>query len=415
MVDMRCQSYWCEEKKAERKMKKFIEGWKREILRKSTETYKRTMIEKELKQISQIKGLNHTVLNGFILLGVSNLQEYQEGGLREEAGLSSRTDVLTFKLNVEDDRENATIVKQFIIVGFSASKKIQSFLFLLFLLVYASTVAGNGFMIIIICKDHHLHTPMYFFLSNFSFLEICFTSVTVPKMLSDFMVDSKTISFSGCITQLFFYLMLGCAEIYFLAAMAYDRYLAICNPLRYPLIMNNPRCVQLSILCWTGGFISALAPTILVSRLSFCSSNVINHYFCDVTPLMKLSCTDTRTVEIIIFVQASTVAAISLLFTLASYICIISSVLRIPTSTNRWKAFSTCGSHLTVVTIFFGTGIFMYTKPAESYSLDDDKVVSVFYSVITPLLNPFIYSLRNKDVKDALRKAMIKNKSLVFK
>ncbi|XP_029435444.1 olfactory receptor 1-like [Rhinatrema bivittatum] len=315
----------------------------------------------------------------------------------------------TTYLNVEEDRENATIVKQFIIVGFSASKKFQSFLFLLFLLVYASIIAGNSVMIIIICKDHHLHTPMYFFLSNFSFLEICFTSVTVPKMLADFMVDSKAISFSGCITQLFFFLMLGCAENYFLAAMAYDRYVAICSPLRYPLIMNNPFCVQLSILCWTGGFISALAPTILVSRLSFCSSNVINHYFCDITPLMKLSCTDTRTVEIIIFAAASTVVAISLLLTLASYICIISSILRIPMSTNRWKAFSTCGSHLTVVTIFFGTGIFIYMKPAESYSLDDNKVVSVFYSVLTPLLNPFIYSLRNKDVKDALRKAMIKN------
>ncbi|XP_029435445.1 olfactory receptor 6N1-like [Rhinatrema bivittatum] len=313
------------------------------------------------------------------------------------------------KLNVEEDRENATIVKQFIIVGFSASKKIQSFLFLLFLLVYASIIAGNGVMIIIICKDHHLHTPMYFFLSNLSFLEICFTSVTIPKMLADFMKDNKTISFSGCITQLFFFIMLGCVEIFFLAAMAYDRYLAICNPLQYPLIMNNPLCVQFSILCWTGGIISAIVPTTLVSCLSFCSSNVINHYFCDVTPLMKLSCTDTRTVEIIIFVESSTVVAISLLLILASYICIISSILRIPNGTHRWKAFSTCGSHLTVVTIFFGTGIFMYMKPAENYSLDDNKFVCVFYSLLTPLLNPFIYSLRNKDVKDALRKAMTKN------
>nr|XP_056720455.1 olfactory receptor 6-like [Euleptes europaea] len=304
---------------------------------------------------------------------------------------------------------NITTVTHFIILGFPALKKLQLLLFFLGLTVYILTLCGHLIIISIVHIDQRLHTPMYFFLSNFSFLEIWYTSNIVPKMLEVFLDKDKTITYTGCITQLYFLITFGTAECFILAIMAYDRYLAICNPLRYPTLMSNKVCLQLAVCAWVGAFIINIPPLVSLCRLPFCGPNEINHFFCDAPPLLKLSCIKPHEAELSNFIVATSVIVSSFLLILVSYIFIIITVLKIPSSSGRQKAFSTCGSHLAVVTIFYGTLMFMYVRPTSDFSVDSvnfNKVISMFYTVITPMLNPIIYCLRNKEVKDALQKAL---------
>ncbi|XP_060111082.1 olfactory receptor 11L1-like [Heteronotia binoei] len=305
--------------------------------------------------------------------------------------------------------ENITTVTHFIILGFPALKKLQLLLFFVGFVVYILTLCGNIIIITIVHIDQRLHTPMYFFLSNFSFLEIWYTSNIVPKMLEVLLDKDKTITYTGCITQLYFLITFGTAECFILAIMAYDRYLAICSPLRYPTLMNNKVCLYLAVCAWVGAFIINIPPLISLCRLPFCGPNEINHFFCDAPPLLKLSCIPPHEAELSNFIVATSVIVSSFLLIMVSYILIIITVLKIPSSSGRQKAFSTCGSHLAVVTIFYSTLMFMYVRPTSNFSVDSvdfNKVVSLFYTVITPMLNPVIYCLRNKDVKDALQKAV---------
>nr|XP_028560162.1 olfactory receptor 6B2-like [Podarcis muralis] len=304
---------------------------------------------------------------------------------------------------------NQTAVTHFIILGFPSLKNLQLLLFFMGLVVYILTLCGHLIIITIVRIDQHLQTPMYFFLSNFSFLEIWYTSNIVPKMLEVFLDKNKSITYAGCITQLYFLITLGTAECFILAIMAFDRYLAICNPLRYPTLMNDKVCLKLAVSSWIGAFIVNIPPLVALCRLPFCGPNEINHFFCDAPPLLKLSCTSPHEAELSNFIVATSVIVSSFLLILISYILILIAVLKIPSSTGRQKAFSTCGSHLVVVTIFYGTLMFMYVRPTSNFSIDSvnfNKIVSMFYTVVTPMLNPIIYCLRNKEVKDALRKAI---------
>ncbi|XP_065270303.1 olfactory receptor 10C1-like isoform X1 [Emys orbicularis] len=303
---------------------------------------------------------------------------------------------------------NKTFVTQFVILGFSNHTDGNIILFVVFLCIYIITVLGNILIIIAISVDPALHTPMYFFLRNLSFLEICYTSVTLPKMLSNLLSEDKTISFAGCAVQLYFFLFFGVTECCLLASMAYDRYCAICNPLRYTAIMNKRVCIQLSGGSWICGTLVALEHTIFIFTLPFCGSNVINHFFCEIQPVLKLVCGDTYWNEIQIIVGAAVILILPLLLILVSYTCIISTILKIRSAKGRRRAFSTCSSHLIVVTLFYGTALIMYVHPKSSFSPDVNKLLSLFYSVVTPTLNPIIYSLRNKEVKDALRKTGMK-------
>ncbi|KAG8550508.1 hypothetical protein GDO81_024740, partial [Engystomops pustulosus] len=299
---------------------------------------------------------------------------------------------------------NATAVTEFILLGFPSNQRFQNFLFLIFLISYLLTVTGNLVIITVIRVDLHLHRPMYFFLSNFSFMQICYVTVTVPKLLIGFLVRINRISISACFSQCYFFFFLGGIENFLLAIMAYDRYVAICHPLRYNAIMTPKLCWSLTCGCWLGIFLGSLLPVIFLARLSFCGPNIINHYFCDVSPLLKLSCSDTSLLKSNFFSLMWVIVFSCLLFTLVSYINIICAIMKIPSTVGRQKVFSTCGSHLTVVIIYFGAVIFMYVRPKDSYAFEEDKLISVFYSILTPLLNPFIYCLRNKEVKDAVQK-----------
>ncbi|XP_067172907.1 olfactory receptor 6B1-like [Apteryx mantelli] len=301
-------------------------------------------------------------------------------------------------------RENSTNFQEFILLGFPTIMELQMLLFVIFLVAYMLTILENMLIIILIKMNHHLHKPMYFFLSNLSFLEAWYISVTVPKLLLNFLVESKSISFVGCMTQLYFFSSLICTECVLLAVMAYDRYVAICNPLRYLVIMNHRFCMQLAICSWLTGFLASMLKIFFISQLSFCGSNVINHFFCDISPLLNMSCADMTTAEIVDFILALFILLVPLSVTIISYICIISTVLHIPTTEGRKKAFSTCVSHLTVVTVFFSATLFMYARPKRIHPFDLNKLVSIVYTVATPMLNPFIYCLRNQEVKGALKK-----------
>ncbi|XP_053901905.1 olfactory receptor 10C1-like isoform X1 [Malaclemys terrapin pileata] len=304
-------------------------------------------------------------------------------------------------------RKNSSVT-EFVILGFSNHPDLSSIYFMLFLCIYIITVLGNILIIIIINVDPSLHTPMYFFLRNLSFLEICYTSVTLPKVLSNLLSENKAISFAGCAVQLYFFLFFGVTECCLLASMAYDRYSAICKPLQYMTIMNKRVCIQLtggSCIC---GTLVAVGHTTFVFTLPFCGSNVINHFFCEIQPVLKLVCGDTYWIEIQISLGAAFVLMLPFMLILVSYICIISTILKIRSAEGRRRAFSTCSSHLIVVTLFYGTALIMYVHPKSSFSPDVNKLLSLFYSVVTPILNPIIYSLRNKEVKDALRKTGMK-------
>ncbi|CAI9166793.1 unnamed protein product [Rangifer tarandus platyrhynchus] len=312
------------------------------------------------------------------------------------------------------DVQNQTTVTEFILTAFPALQKLQIFLFVVLLFTYMLTLIGNGVIISLIRADNRLQTPMYFFLSNLSLLDISYTTSVTPKLLSFLLKDKKTISLAGCISQTYFFFFLGTVEFILLVVMSFDRYVAICNPLRYTVIMNSRVCLLLVLGCWVGAFLSVLCPVILLSRLPFCQKE-INHFFCDIAPLLQAACIDTRLLEMISFLLSSLILLTSLVITTVSYTYIISTILRIPSAQGRQKAFSTCASHITVVSIAYGSNIFMYVRPSQSQSLEFDKVTAVFTIMVTPLLNPFIYSLRNETVKDVLRDAVNKIISSLYR
>ncbi|XP_065271673.1 olfactory receptor 5V1-like [Emys orbicularis] len=308
--------------------------------------------------------------------------------------------------------ENQTTVTEFILLGLSSDPQMQIFLFSVFLVIYLITLGGNIVIMVVIRADSHLHTPMYFFLFHLSFVDICYSSVTVPNTLMNFLAAHKTISVNGCITQMFFILLSAGAEVFILSAMAYDRYAAICDPLRYMEIMSKGICVQLVSGAWTIGFFHALLNTIFTSKLHFCGPNQISHFSCELPPLLQRSCTDTFTNQVVLLTSVLIFGSSSFLLTLISYIYIISTILRIRSAEGRHKAFSTCSSHLIVVGLWYLTAFFQYTKPSSVSSVVLDEIFSIQYSVLTPMLNPIIYSLKNKEVKTALRKMWGKLKFL---
>uniref|UniRef100_A0A8D0GMH6 Olfactory receptor n=1 Tax=Sphenodon punctatus TaxID=8508 RepID=A0A8D0GMH6_SPHPU len=299
-----------------------------------------------------------------------------------------------------------TNVTEFLLLGFTDIRWLQILLFLGLLLTYLLTITGNILIVVITLVNHHLYTPMYFFLRHFSILEIGFTTTIIPKALANMATGGRTISVAGCFTQFFLYFILGTTEFLLLAAMSFDRYVAICNPLCYTTIMNSQFCSLLVMLSWAGGLLLILGPAITLFQMPFCDRNVINHFFCDSAPLIKLSCTDTRLLEL----MSCIIAVLSLLGTLAitimSYTNIISTVMSITSASGRKKAFSTCVSHITVVSITYGSCIFMYIKPRQEERLDFSKVVAILNTVVSPLLNPFIYTLRNKQIQEAMREAI---------
>ncbi|NWX40732.1 OR6F1 protein, partial [Steatornis caripensis] len=315
---------------------------------------------------------------------------------------------LQMDLSTWEDMANGTSVKEFVLLGFPGTWHFRVSLVVVFALMYSLTLIGNASIIVLVRMNRNLHTPMYFFLCNLSFLEIWYTTGVVPKAIGVMLGTSQTISFSVCILQLFFLLSLGSTECFLLSVMAYDRYLAICYPLRYSSLMNSVLSAQLVLSSWLGGFLSIALLAFLTSRLTFCGPDVINHFLCDIDSCLALSCSDTWPVELATFLVSIIVVMASCVVTLVSYIYIISSILRIQSVSGRKKAFSTCSAHLSVVTIWYGSAMFLYVKPSAQNSLDLNKLVNTFNTVATPLLNPFIYTLRNKEVKQALRQAFQK-------
>ncbi|XP_053108914.1 olfactory receptor 1013-like [Hemicordylus capensis] len=303
---------------------------------------------------------------------------------------------------------NHTTVTKFILLGFTTNPKLQQLLFGLFLIIYITSLAGNITLTTLICCSSRLHTPMYFFIGNLSFLDLWYSSVYTPKILMNSISADKSISFGGCATQFFFSAGLAYSECFLLAAMAYDRYVAISNPLLYATAMSGKLCTGLVALSYLSGFINATIITSETFTLSYCDGNIIDDFFCDLPPLVKLACEVPESYQsVLYFILASNVITPSAMI-LASYVFILAAILRIHSTEGRLKAFSTCASHLTAVTLFYGSILFIYSRPSSSYALERDKVVSVFYTVVIPMLNPLIYSLRNKEVKDALKKLTLK-------
>uniref|UniRef100_A0A8D0HG60 Olfactory receptor n=1 Tax=Sphenodon punctatus TaxID=8508 RepID=A0A8D0HG60_SPHPU len=297
--------------------------------------------------------------------------------------------------------KNYTRVTKFILVGFSNLPELQGLFLIMFLAFYLITLTGNLLIILVTLAEPALHTPMYFFLRNLSFLEISYTSVTLPKMLTD-----KAISFAGCAAQMCFILFLGGTECFLLGAMAYDRYVAICNPLHYTHILNSTRYIGMAAVSWLSGLLMGLGHTSVIFTLPFCDSNEINHFFCDIPPVLKLACGDTHLNEIAVFAVTMLFLPFPFILILASYFLILNMVLKMPSPEGRRKAFSTCSSHLVVLTLFYGSASVMYLRPKSAYSSDMEKFISLFYTIITPMLNPIIYSLRNREVKQALRRTI---------
>ncbi|XP_004461624.1 olfactory receptor 8H1-like [Dasypus novemcinctus] len=304
--------------------------------------------------------------------------------------------------------KNNTNAHGFILMGLTDSDEIRQVLFTLLLLIYLLTMLGNAGMILIIRLDLQLHTPMYFFLSHLSFLDLSYSTVTTPKTLENLLTSNKYISFISCFAQMSFFFFLAATEFFLLSSMAYDRYVAICNPLHYTVVMSKRLCWTLITGSYLTGFIESLVNLLFMNSLHFCNSNVIYHFFCDTTPILALSCTDTHDVEITIIIVGTFNLMVSLTTISMSYGSILSTILKINSTSGKRKAFSTCASHLLGVTIYFGTTSFIYLKPKSSYSLGKDQVASVFYTMVIPMLNPLIYSLRNKEVKNALIRVMQK-------
>ncbi|XP_032091925.1 olfactory receptor 12D2-like [Thamnophis elegans] len=306
--------------------------------------------------------------------------------------------------------KNWTEVSEFIFLGLTNDHRLQQVLFILFLLFYIACLLGNGAILAVILAESRLHSPMYFFLGNLSGLDICYSTVTVPKMLSGFLKKSQSISFIGCLTQLHFFHFLGSSEAVLLGVMAYDRYVAICHPLRYNLIMSKWACVTLAGATLAAGFFHALVHAVATSRLWFCGPNLIAHFFCEIKPLLKLACSSTTLNFILLNLLSSFIALSPFFFTLLSYFYIISFLFfKVQSWRNRWKAFSTCASHLSVVAIFYIPALSNYMLASGSDSSEKDMIITVLYSTITPALNPLIYTLRNQEVKFAIRKILKKN------
>nr|XP_003215075.1 PREDICTED: olfactory receptor 5V1-like [Anolis carolinensis] len=303
-------------------------------------------------------------------------------------------------------KANVTWMSDFYLTELSGLPEVEISLFVMVILIYLITLAGNGALLLAIETDDRLQTPMYFFLSNLSLLDMLCPTITVPKMLQILLSSDKRISFVGCMLQVFFLIDVISTEVFLLAVMAYDRYVAICSPLHYANIMNKRLCSQLTTVTWLLGFINSMVHTSLTFSLSFCGQNKVNQYYCDLHPVMALSCSSTFLPELVVLLVASAIGGAAFLVTLISYVYIISAILHMPSSEGRHKAFSTCGSHLTVVCLFYGAAISTYARPASTYSHTQVRIVSMLYGVVTPMLNPMIYSLRNKDVKRALVKTL---------
>uniref|UniRef100_A0A8C3SF62 Olfactory receptor n=1 Tax=Chelydra serpentina TaxID=8475 RepID=A0A8C3SF62_CHESE len=306
--------------------------------------------------------------------------------------------------------KNQTEVSEFVLLGLTNLPGLQHFLFPLFLLLYMTSLLGNGAIITTVVTEPRLHTPMYFFLGNLSSLDICFSTVTVPKMLSGFLSEHQTISFAGCLAQLHFFHLLGSSESVLLAVMAYDRYVAICNPLRYRLVMSPQACLLLAAATWSTGFLHALISTVMTSRLHYCGSNLIPHFFCDIKPLLSLACGSTNLNLTLLNIDAGVLGLSSFVLTLFSYIYIISFLLlKVHSRESRRKAFSTCASHLTVVSLFYIPVLGNYMISSPGFPSERDMIPTLMYSIVTPVLNPLIYTLRNEEVKTALKKFLNRN------
>uniref|UniRef100_M3Z5E5 Olfactory receptor n=1 Tax=Mustela putorius furo TaxID=9669 RepID=M3Z5E5_MUSPF len=304
------------------------------------------------------------------------------------------------------EKENCTNVTEFILLGLTDVPELNVFLFLLFLLIYGVTVWGNLGMIAVIQVSSQLHTPMYFFLSHLSFVDFCYSTIIVPKMLSNILNSDKTISFLGCMVQ--FYLFCTCVvtEVFLLAVMAYDRFVAICNPLLYMVTMSQDLCMELVSFCYLSGTVCSLIHLCLVLEIPSYRSNVINHFFCDLPPLLSLACSDVSVNELLLYFLATFNEITTIVIILTSYSLILITILRMRSAEGRRKAFSTCASHFTAILVFHGTILFIYCRPSSGNSVDTDKVATVFYTIVIPMLNPLIYSLRNKDVKESVRKVL---------
>ncbi|XP_077635092.1 olfactory receptor 5M5 isoform X1 [Crocuta crocuta] len=303
-------------------------------------------------------------------------------------------------------RGNSTLVTEFVLLGLTDRPELQPIIFVLFLVIYLITVGGNLGMLVLIRIDSRLHTPMYFFLASLSCLDLCYSTNVTPKMLVNLLSEKKTISYAACLVQCYFFIAMVITEYYMLAVMAYDRYMAICNPLLYSSKMSRGVCIRLIAGPYVYGFLSGLMEIMWTYRLSFCGSNVINHFYCADPPLIQLSCSDTFIKEMSMFVVAGFNLSISLLIILISYIFILVAILRMRSAEGRHKSFSTCGSHLVAVTVFYGTLFCMYVRPPTDKSVEQSKIIAVFYTFISPMLNPIIYSMRNKNVKQAFWKLM---------
>ena len=307
--------------------------------------------------------------------------------------------------------KNYSDVMEFILLGFRTSPDVQILLFSLFLLIYMVIVMGNISMLVVIKINSRLHTPMYFFLRNLSYLDLCYSSVIAPKTLATFLSKDKRISYNGCATQFFFFALFVGTEGFLLAVMAYDRFSAICSPFLYTVRMSQQACVRLVIASYVCGCINSMIQTGFTFSLGFCGENRLDHFFCDVPALIKISCVDTLVNEIVLFILSALIIITTTTVILVSYACILSTVLKIPSAHGRSKTFSTCSSHIAVVSLFYGTVFFMYAQPGAISSPEKNKIIAVFYTLIIPMLNPLIYSLRNREVKNTVERILLRKKS----
>ncbi|XP_006135699.2 olfactory receptor 5V1-like [Pelodiscus sinensis] len=321
---------------------------------------------------------------------------------------SSWAESLKIRGMEKGEGRNQTPIVEFILLGFGNDPELQPLLFFVFLMIYLVTLAGNLLIVLLVVTDRHLHSPMYFFLGNLACLETGFTSTILPRFLTSLLTGDRAVPVKGCIIQLYVFSVTSSAENLLLTAMSYDRYLAICHPLRYTALMNGRVCCQIVAGCWISSFLGSAVVNIFLWKLTFCNSNEIDHFFCDFTPMLKLSCDDTQILQLLAFIVAALWTLVPFLLTLASYVCIISSILGIPSTTGRQKAFSTCSSHLIVVMLYYVIVIVVYLVPIVNPAEVPKKIISVFCTVLTQMINPFIYCLRNKDVKESLRKTLHK-------
>ncbi|XP_007517100.1 olfactory receptor 1468-like [Erinaceus europaeus] len=304
-------------------------------------------------------------------------------------------------------------VSEFILLGLTVGSEQEQFIFLLFLCMFLVTMVGNLLIILAVINDARLHSPMYFFLASLSFTDICFTTTTIPKMLADIQSQSPTISFAGCFAQMYFFMLLVDLDNFLLAAMAYDRYIAICHPLHYAALLSPKRCALLVVIPWIISNLVSILHLSLLSHLTFCDCRKIPHFFCDLEPILRLACSDTQINDLTVLVIGGAVIFIPFTFILVSYALIGHTVLGVPSAKGKWKTFSTCRSHLSAVTLFYGSIVGVYFLPSSTYSAERDKVAAIMYTIVTPMMNPFIYSLWNKDMKGALRR-LLSRKILYF-